>query len=47
MIAALASQPELGEQPIKSRALAAVRLLQDTADRCGISLKLNKKPKKE
>ena len=45
--AALASQPELGEQPIKSRALAAVRLLQDTADRWGISLKLNKKPKKE
>ena len=38
--------PELEDQPIKERALAAVDLLQEAADRRGISLKLNKKPKK-
>ena len=47
VMAVLDSQPELAEQPIKERALAAVGLLQDAADRRGISMKLNKKPKKE
>lgn len=46
VMAALGSRPKLGEQPIKSRALAAVELLQEAADCRGISLKLNKKPKK-
>ena len=45
--AALNSQPELTEQSIKERALAAVQLLQEAADRRGVRLKLNKKPKKE
>lgn len=44
--AALNSRPELAEQSVKERALAAVGLLQEAADRRGISLKLNKKPKK-
>ena len=44
-MAALNSQPELAGQPIKERALAAVGLLQQAADRQGLSLKLNKKPK--
>ena len=38
--------PELGEPAGKKRALAAAQLLQAAADRQGISLKLNKKPKK-
>lgn len=42
----LNSWPELGEPAGKERALAAVELLQAAADRRGISLKLNKKPKK-
>ena len=46
VMAALTSRPELAAQPIKERALAAVELLQEAADRRGISLKLNKKPKK-
>lgn len=46
MMANLGSQPELEDQPIKERALAAVGLLQEAAGRRGISLKLNKKPKK-
>lgn len=46
VIASLNSQPELGEQEVKKRALAAVELLQEAADRRGVSLKLNKKPKK-
>ena len=46
VMAALDSRPELAEQTVKDRALAAVGLLQETADRQGISLKLNKKPKK-
>ena len=46
VIAALNSRPELAGQPIKERALAAVELLQQAADRRGVSLKLNKKPKK-
>ena len=45
VMASLGSQPELGEQPIKGRALAAVELLQEAADCRGIRLKLNKKPK--
>ena len=44
--ATLENQPELANQPVKERALAAVGLLQDRADHRGISLKLNKKPKK-
>ena len=46
VMAALDSRPELAEQTVKDRALAAVGLLQEAADRQGISLKLNKKPKK-
>lgn len=46
VIAVLDGRPELEGQPIKERALAAVGLLQEAADRRGISLKLNKKPKK-
>ena len=38
--------PKLGEQTVKERALAAVGFLQEAADRRGVSLKLNKKPKK-
>lgn len=45
-MAALNSRPELAGQTVKERALAAVELLQNAADRRGISLKLNKKPKK-
>ena len=41
-----ALRQELSEQPVKERALAAAELLQEAADRQGISLKLNKKPKK-
>ena len=43
--AVLVSRPELAEQPVKERAQAATRLLQEAADRLGISLKLNKKSK--
>ena len=46
VMAALDSQPELAERSVKERALAAVELLQEAADRRAISLKLNKKPKK-
>ena len=46
VIAALGSRSELSEQTVKERALAAMRLLQEAADRGGISLKLNKKPQK-
>ena len=45
-MAALDSRPELSEQTVKERAVTAVGLLQDAADRRNISLKLNKKPKK-
>ena len=45
VMASLGNQPELGEQPIKDRALTAVELLQEAADCRGIRLKLNKKPK--
>ena len=45
VMASLTSRPELAEQSVKERALAAAELLQKTADRRGISLKLNKKPK--
>lgn len=44
--AALNSRPELSEQAVKERALAAVGLLQEAADRRVISLKLNKRPGK-
>ena len=46
VMAALNSRPELASQSVKERALAAVELLQQAADRRGISLKPNKKPKK-
>lgn len=46
VMASLDSRPETDEQAAKERALAAVRLLQEAADRQGVSLKLNKKPKK-
>ena len=46
VMAALNSRPELAGQTVKERALAAMELLQNAADRRGISLKLNKKPKK-
>lgn len=46
VMAVLDGRPELEVQPIKERALAAVELLQEAADRRGISLKLNKNPKK-
>ena len=42
----LGSRIELEDHPIKEQALAAEGLLQEAADRRGISLKLNKKPKK-
>ena len=42
----LESRPELEDRPIKEQALAAVGLLQEVADRRGMSLKLVKKPKK-
>ena len=45
-VAALENRSELNEQTVKERALAAVGLLQEMADHWGISLKLNKKPKK-
>ena len=45
-MADLNRRPELAGQPIKERAFAAAELLQQAADRRGISLKLNKKAKK-
>lgn len=46
VMAALGNRPELEEQTVKERALAAVELLQEAADRRNICLKLNKKAKK-
>ena len=46
VMAVLDGRPELEGQPIKELALAAVDLLQEAADRRGISLKLNKKLKR-
>ena len=46
VMAALDCRPELAKQSVKERALAAVELLQEAADRQEISLKLNKKPRK-
>lgn len=46
VISSLNRRTELAAQPVKERALAAVELLQEAADRRCISLKLNKKPKK-
>ena len=46
VMADLDSRPELAGHPIKERAFAAMELLQQAADRLGISLKLNKKAKK-
>ena len=45
-MADLDSRPELAGQPVKGRAMAAAELLQQAEDRRGISLKLNKKPRK-
>ena len=44
-MASLNSRPEPAGRSAKERALAAVGLLQEAADRRGVSLKLNKKPK--
>lgn len=46
VINALGNQPELSEKPTKGRAFIAADLLQQAADRHGISLKLRKKAKK-
>ena len=46
VMADLNSRTELAGQSVKERALAAVELVQQAADRRGVSLKLNKKPKK-
>lgn len=46
VMTALNSRVELAGQPVKERAVAAAELLQEAAGRGGISLKLNKKPKK-
>ncbi len=46
VMASLNSQRELGGRTVKERALSAVELLEEAADRRSISLKLNKKPKK-
>lgn len=46
VMAAGTVQSALEVQPIKERAIAAVELLQEAADRRSIGLKLNKKPKK-
>ena len=46
VMAALDSRLDLAAQPIRERALAAAALLQEAADRRGVSLKLNKNPKK-
>ena len=45
--AALDGQAAQMEQEVKARALAAVQLLQEAADRRGLSLKNTKKAKKE
>ena len=45
VMASLDSRMGLSEQTAKERALAAVGLLQEAADRQGISLKRNKRPK--
>ena len=45
VMASLNSRPERPGRSVKERALAAVGLLQEAADRQGISLKLSKKPK--
>ena len=44
VMAALDSQPDLSAQVVKERALAAVALLQEAADRRDIPLKRKKKP---
>ena len=46
VMAGLGSRAGLTEQSIKERALAAAGLLQEAADRRGVSLRLNRKPKK-
>ena len=46
VMADLDSRPELAGQAVKERALVAVELLQQAANRLCISLKLNKKAKK-
>lgn len=45
IMATLGSLPELDKQTVKEQAIVAVELLQETADRQGISLKLHKKSK--
>ena len=46
VMAALDRRPEQAEQHVKGRALAAVERLREAADHRGVSLTLNKKPKK-
>lgn len=46
VMAALVSRSELAEHSVRERAIAAVELLQQSADQQEISLKLNKKPRK-
>ena len=46
VMAELDARQEPARTPVKERALAAVELLQEAADRRGVRLKLNKKPKK-
>ena len=46
VMVALDIQPESAGRSIKEQSLVAAALLQEAADRRGISLKLNKKPKK-
>ena len=46
VMAALDSRAKPGEQAVRERALAAAELLQEAADRRGIGLKRNQKPKK-
>ena len=45
VMAALNIQPKLAAQPIRERAVAAAELLREAADRRGVTLKRNKKPK--
>ena len=47
VMTALYNRPALSEQPVKERALAAVELLQKSANQRGISLKRSRKSKKE
>ena len=45
VMAALNTQPELATRPLRDRAVAAAELLREAADRRGVTLRRNKKPK--